>query len=112
MHHISKKKGKVGEMALKLDMSKAYDRVEWIWLEKIMQKLGFDDKWKALIMRCITIVSYSIKVNGKLQGRIIPSGGNPIGESFVSLPFLVVCRRPFNFNKEGNEGGKDGWYCS
>uniref|UniRef100_A0A7N2KL55 Reverse transcriptase n=1 Tax=Quercus lobata TaxID=97700 RepID=A0A7N2KL55_QUELO len=37
MHHINKKKsGKVGEMELKLNMSKAFDRVEWVFLEKIM----------------------------------------------------------------------------
>ena len=51
MHHISQKKGgKVGEMAINLDMSKAYDRVEWTCLEKIMEKLSFVDKRQKLIM--------------------------------------------------------------
>ena len=51
MHHISQKKGgKVREMALKLDLSKAYDRVKWVCLDKIMEKLGFDVKWRNLIM--------------------------------------------------------------
>ena len=76
MHHISQKKGgKVGEMAIKLDISKAYDRVEWVFLEKIMEKLGFDIKLRSLIMQCITTVSYAIKINGCLRGRIIPSRG-------------------------------------
>ena len=51
MHHISQKKGgKVGKMALKLHLSKTYDRVEWFCLDKIMEKLGFDVKWRNLIM--------------------------------------------------------------
>ena len=36
-----KKNGNVGEMTLKLDMSKAYDRIEWDCLEKIMIEMGF-----------------------------------------------------------------------
>ena len=59
MHHISQKRsGKVEEMALKLDMSKAYDRVEWGRLEKIMFKMGFHTYWVALTMRCVSSVKY------------------------------------------------------
>ena len=37
----SKKKGKTGSLALKLDVSKAYDQVEWLFLQGIMQRMGF-----------------------------------------------------------------------
>ena len=61
IHHIVRKKGgKVGEMALKLYMSKAYDRVEWMCLERIMEKLGFAERWIWLIMQCVSFVTYAI----------------------------------------------------
>ena len=62
-------------MALKLDMSKAYDRVEWTFLEKIILKLGFQNSWVSLIMECITMVTYSIMINGEPQGMITPTKG-------------------------------------
>ena len=67
--------GKTGFMALKLDMSKAYDRVEWAFLEKNLLKMGFHNSWVSLIMECITTVSYFILVNGEPQGMIVPTRG-------------------------------------
>ena len=65
LHHMKTKKiGKVGYMALKLDMNKAYDRVEWIVLEKLMLKMGFHDNWVRLVMETVRTVSYSILING------------------------------------------------
>ncbi|XP_075669915.1 uncharacterized protein LOC142639651 [Castanea sativa] len=59
MNHINgKKKGKSGEMA-QLDMSKAYDRVEWGCLKLIMAKLGFHEDWVRLVMRCVSSMTYA-----------------------------------------------------
>ena len=63
---LNKIEGDLDYAALKLDMSKAYDRVEWNFLEQMMKRLGFDDQWIRLIMECVSTVSYQIKVNGDL----------------------------------------------
>ncbi|GFZ09662.1 hypothetical protein Acr_21g0002610 [Actinidia rufa] len=57
--------GKTGHASLKLDMSKAYDRVKWILLEKMMKALGSAERWVELVMKCVKSVSYSVVFNAE-----------------------------------------------
>jgi exonuclease III len=66
LHSMSSRmSGKKGFMALKLDMSKAYDRLEWDFLEAMLRRLGFSQRWTSLVMQCVRTVSYSILINGR-----------------------------------------------
>lgn len=51
-----------GLVALKLDINKAYDRVEWSFVKHTMQRLGFSSKWVNLVMTCISTASFSILI--------------------------------------------------
>lgn len=70
MHH--KTRGNNSEFALKIDISKAYDRVDWTCLRQIMLQMGFALEWVDLIMLCVITVSYHASVNGMEVGLIVP----------------------------------------
>jgi len=58
--------------ALKVDMSKSYDKVRWNFLKAVFTVMKFDSKWIKWIMECVTSVHYTLLVNGNLTNSFTP----------------------------------------
>lgn len=91
IHYLKRRKhGKLGDVALKIDISKAYDCVHWGFLQKILLKFGFHSDWVNMIMMCIFTVSYSILVNDALVGPINPHRGLRHGDLLSPYLFYLM----------------------
>lgn len=88
--HCIQKSVRVSEnnVALKLDISKAYDRVDWGYLKKRMQAMGFCSKWVSWMMMCVSTISYEVCFNGTNIGPINPSRG--IRQGVPLSPYLFL----------------------
>ncbi|XP_019241491.1 PREDICTED: uncharacterized protein LOC109221464 [Nicotiana attenuata] len=75
---------------IKIDLQKAYDSVEWIFLQQVMEEIGFPTGFIKWIMECIKTVSYSVLVNGEPTEPFEAAKGLRQGDPISLFLFAIV----------------------
>lgn len=73
-----------------MDFEKAYNSIDWGYLQLVMTKKGFPWKWRKWIMDCVTTTYASVLVNGSPKNEFSMCRGLRKGDPFSPFLFLLA----------------------
>ena len=74
---------------MKVDLKKAFDSVQWCFLQQLLMSYGFPNRFVHLIMQCVETTSFSIAVNGNIYGFFQGKNGVRQGDPFSPHLFIA-----------------------
>lgn len=88
IHSFNLKSWKHKAFLLKVDLAKAFDRIEWHFIISALKRQGFSDKFVTLVYSCISSTSMAVNINGSLTDYFIPQRG--IRQGCPLSPYLFI----------------------
>lgn len=84
---------KVKGYVIKLDIEKAFDKIQWGFNDYILLKKNYSNQWSSWMQSCFNSVQYSVLINGRPRGSMKPSRGicqgEPLSPLYLSLPWII-----------------------
>jgi hypothetical protein len=106
LHTMVKMRSKLGFFAIKVDLSKAYDRINWNFLYKVLVEVGIPEKMVNVIMHCVTSVKSNVLWNGTRSEYFSPQCGIRQGDPMSPYLFVLSMDKLTHIISDAIETGK------